>query len=144
VVTAISHSAVASESPSVAGCALGTATLWCSRFVTGDCDVKFDAAWRGSSSPERDVLSPRPMDVNAIYPNPFNSTTTVILELSEPAPIELTICDPLGRIVRRIEGDILPAGEHRMALNLSDLPSGVYFMRCENSHFPVRRLLLVR
>jgi hypothetical protein len=138
-----SNAAVASEKFSAATGAHGAAVMWTSRFVTGDCDVRFDAAWRGSPVAERGAMTPRQTALQAVYPNPFNSFATVVLLVDRPAPLTLSITDPLGRLVRRMEYGIFAAGEHHVRLNLAGLSSGMYFVRIENSPAPPQRALLI-
>lgn len=63
------------------------------------------------------------------YPNPVRTTTTIPFELSQPAQVELSIYDVLGRRVKTIENAFLSQGSQRYEVNLSDLPGGVYVYR---------------
>ena len=139
-----SASAVDSEEPSAASCTRGAAVMWSSRFVTGDCDVRFDAAWRGNPVAERGVMIPGQTGLQSVYPNPFNSSATVILTVDRPVPLTLTVADLLGRTVRRIDYGTCAAGEHRLWLNLDGLSSGMYFVRIDNSPTPPQKAFLIR
>jgi hypothetical protein len=138
------NSTLASEEFSAAVGAHGAAVVWSSPFLTGDCDVRFDAAWRGSSSSDLPIASPSETALRSVYPNPFNSSATVVLLVDRPAPLTLSVTDALGRIVQRIEGGIGAAGEHRLPLNLAGLSSGAYFIRLENSPAPPEKVFLIR
>ncbi len=66
------------------------------------------------------------------YPNPFNSGTTIRFSLISPTDVSLSICDLLGRQVRRIDRPGLNAGARQIHWDGRDesgrdLPSGVYF-----------------
>lgn len=63
------------------------------------------------------------------YPNPFRSTTTIAFELFEPNPVDLMVYDAIGRAVKQVENGFLTRGTHQYVLDLSDLPSGLYFYR---------------
>jgi M6 family metalloprotease-like protein len=70
------------------------------------------------------------------YPNPFNPSTTVQIDLPEPAVVTLSIYDILGREVDRLLAGPLNAGVHRIEWNGTDLrgrqlSSGVYVIRLE-------------
>jgi hypothetical protein len=136
--------AVASEEFSAATCAHGAAVVWTSRFVTGDCDVRFDAAWRGNPVAERGAAVPRQTGLEAVYPNPFNSSSVVVLFVDRPAPLTLTVADLLGRLVRTIHCGTLISGEHHVRLDLGGLSSGMYFVGIENSPAPRQKALLIR
>ena len=48
-----------------------------------------------------------------VYPNPFNSRTTLYLYLPEPAVAQLEVFDALGQSVRVLASEALEAGHHR-------------------------------
>jgi hypothetical protein len=122
----------------------GSSAVWSSRFVTGDCDVRFDASWRGSVTGERPLATPREAALESVCPNPFNSSTTVLLRADHTARLTLGVYDLLGRAVRGMECSIPTAGEQRLLVNFDGLGSGTYFLRLENSPAPPLKLLLVR
>jgi hypothetical protein len=68
------------------------------------------------------------------YPNPFNPSTTIVLELAAPAAVDLDILDARGRRIRTLAAGLeLGAGRHRVAWDGRDAqgraaPAGVY--RC--------------
>jgi len=69
--------------------------------------------------------------INRIYPNPFNSTTTISYVLPYPTHVLLQLYNPLGqRIFTMFEGH-RQACVHSTNLNSSGLPSGLYFVRLE-------------
>jgi len=68
------------------------------------------------------------------YPNPFNSATTIRFILEETGPVQLSVYDILGRHVRTLVSQGLPAGEHLTTWDGTDengraVGSGVYFYR---------------
>jgi hypothetical protein len=68
------------------------------------------------------------------YPNPFNGTTTIIYNLSRAGRVSIMIYDMLGREVKTVMENYLPAGEYSIHVELPSQPSGVYIyrMRAEN------------
>jgi hypothetical protein len=64
-----------------------------------------------------------------VYPNPFNAAFTIPLTLDKAAPVNLTLYDVTGRLVKVIENGIRPAGEYRIAVDCRDLSSGIYLLR---------------
>lgn len=60
------------------------------------------------------------------FPNPFNPTTTLPVQLTKPALVELTVVNELGQVVshRKIE---YPAGSHALPIDGSGWSSGAYF-----------------
>lgn len=62
------------------------------------------------------------------YPNPFNSTTTIMLSLPRDANAALTVYDSGGREVSTIFRKYLKAGIIRCRFDATDLASGIYFL----------------
>ncbi len=66
------------------------------------------------------------------YPNPFNPRTTIRYALAEPAPVQLSIHDVMGREVAVLRaGETQAAGHHEVAFEAGALPSGVYVYRVQ-------------
>jgi len=71
------------------------------------------------------------------YPNPFNAETFLPLALSKPEHVVITICDPMGRLVRKLNLGYKKAGYYldRDKAAYWDgkndegevMPSGLYF-----------------
>jgi len=71
--------------------------------------------------------------LKGVYPNPFNSTTTIRYGLPYPSCVSLQVYNPLGqRIITLFEG-YRQAGFHSSNLSVNGLPSGLYFIRLETS-----------
>jgi hypothetical protein len=69
--------------------------------------------------------------------NPSVGTTTFLLGLSAPRPVDVRVFDATGRAVRSLFAGPLPAGEHRLVWDgASDsgqpTASGVYFIRAQS------------
>lgn len=66
------------------------------------------------------------------FPNPFNPSTTIRLDLAEPALVSLTVHDVLGRqVATLINQERISAGARFVAFDGTGLPSGVYFCRLQ-------------
>ncbi|MEW6509855.1 MAG: glycoside hydrolase family 3 C-terminal domain-containing protein [Bacteroidota bacterium] len=77
------------------------------------------------------------------YPNPFNLTTTIGIDVPRGGAVSLRIYDLLGREVAvLLEGPTAPGG-YRIVWNASGLASGTYFCRLSAEGFSeTKRLLL--
>jgi glucuronoarabinoxylan endo-1,4-beta-xylanase len=66
-----------------------------------------------------------------VFPNPFNTTTTITHTLSGNKPITLSVFDISGKLLRK---ELLPepAVEGQLKLNRGSLKSGLYLYRIEN------------
>jgi hypothetical protein len=79
------------------------------------------------------------------YPNPFNPTTTIEFSLPEKGDIHLILSDILGRVVQEMASGTYDAGSHKVTVNLSNLPSGVYFYTLKtNSFMNTKKLVLMK
>ena len=84
------------------------------------------------------------------YPNPFNAGTNIDFDLSAGGRTRLTVYNVLGQTVRTLIDGPLPAGEHRVVWDGSNVSgrtvaSGVYFYRLETG--PVsesKKMLLLK
>jgi hypothetical protein len=84
------------------------------------------------------------------YPNPFNPATKIRFSLPLPSKggvhtVSLSIFDVLGKEVRTLINGSLPAGEHEIGFDGTDLPSGVYFYRLNTGEFAeTRKMILLK
>jgi len=79
------------------------------------------------------------------YPNPFNASTTILYDLRRAEFISLCVFDPLGRQVAVLKDGFAQAGNHRVLLDGSTLPSGVYFARLDAGGFAeAQKLVLLK
>lgn len=90
------------------------------------------------------ILKPTSFSLSA-FPNPFNPSTQIVFSLEKEQVITLRVFDVSGRIVMSLIDGKTAAGEHRMALDGSNLPSGVYFVRLETAtKAQTKKLLLLK
>ncbi len=78
-----------------------------------------------------DDILPERISYLRAYPNPFNPTTTIDYGLIKSTDITFSIYNILGQRIATIFEGIQDAGEHSVAWDASDFPSGVYFARLE-------------
>jgi hypothetical protein len=85
------------------------------------------------------------------FPNPFNPTTTISIDLPEEAMASLKVYDILGREVATLLNGQTAAGTVQTTWNPGDLAGGVYFVRFEavgvsssNRFTKIRKVLFVK
>jgi hypothetical protein len=66
------------------------------------------------------------------YPNPFNPVTTIRFEIPQASTVSLKVFDVLGREVKTLVDEVIPAGIYHVRFDGSKLPSGVYFYRLQS------------
>ncbi len=88
---------------------------------------------------------PESFNLAGNYPNPFNPTTTLTIDLPEESEVRLTVYDVLGREIERLVDGAMPAGSHRVTFGAGSLPSGLYLARLETDGGTfTRRMMLVK
>ncbi|MDP8206293.1 MAG: T9SS type A sorting domain-containing protein [Candidatus Electryonea clarkiae] len=88
---------------------------------------------------------PSQITISEIYPNPFNSTTIIQLELPSASWATLTVVDILGREVKTVMKDFLAGGNYNIPLNLEGSAAGIYFIKLETPGLTItRKALLIR
>jgi hypothetical protein len=81
------------------------------------------------------------------YPNPFNPTTTIRFGIPASASgiTTLQVFDVLGRPVRTLVHEKLPAGAYTARFETDGLASGVYFYRlASGGYVDTKKMMLVR
>jgi hypothetical protein len=69
---------------------------------------------------------PEQGSLKTVYPNPFNAQTTIVYNLPEPAQVDLSIFDMLGRQVAELDQGYRESGRHAVLWSPEALASGVY------------------
>ncbi len=99
---------------------------------------------------DEDNTVPHSFAVLQNYPNPFNAGTTIEYEVDTPGPVTTTVFDVLGRSVRTLVHQRVPAGRTSIHFdgntdNGAPLPSGVYFYRVNtNKKSQTRKMVLMK
>jgi len=79
------------------------------------------------------------------FPNPFNPTTNIRLNVPKSGFVKLTVFDMTGRETAVLVNENLSAGEYNVDFNAAALTSGVYFYRVEAGSFTdVKKMMLVK
>lgn len=68
--------------------------------------------------------------IESVYPNPFNSITTIPISIPNPGELDIVIYNLLGQVMQQ-SNLLLPSGIHRYTVNGDNLVSGIYFIRIE-------------
>ncbi len=63
-----------------------------------------------------------------VFPNPFNSATTLYYELDRSQEISIQIYDILGKQITTLYQGRMEQGQHKTTWNAENIPSGIYFV----------------
>ncbi len=71
-----------------------------------------------------------PFSLSDVAPNPVTDRANLIFTTTEPAMVTLRVVDATGALVATLVNDMLPAGEHTVAMNTKDhnMSSQLYFV----------------
>ncbi len=81
-----------------------------------------------------------------VYPNPSSDRIHVRCVVREPQPVRMALFDVTGRLVRKCAGEYLLQGAHTLTLDVTGLPSGIYFLMIdrENEGRQVHKITVIR
>ncbi len=103
------------------------------------------AGWLGVESPSSPESLPSDITLSPAYPNPFNSMVNLTLYIPSREQITLKIFDIRGNVIATLLSGIKIPGTYELTLNVSDLPSGVYFARLlTGNQQQTRSLILIK
>lgn len=103
--------------------------------VYGDITVSVETG--GRNKPEGERI--------AIYPNPFNPTTTIEYDIPSRTQVSLRIYNLIGQEVAVLVNEEQVAGHKAVVFNADGLPSGVYVCRLTaGDYVATRKLILLR
>lgn len=78
---------------------------------------------------------PNDFSLAEIYPNPFNPSTTLSVDLQRSQDLRIYVVDQLGRRVKSVFDGPLSANKHQFTIELVNLPSGLYHVVLESDNF---------
>lgn len=94
---------------------------------------------------ETDMDLPVEFKTGLAYPNPFNPSTVIPIEMPVAGTVEMIVYDVMGRRVQSNEISGLSAGRHSVNLNMDQQTSGVYIVEIRFSgKIDRQRITLIR
>ena len=94
-----------------------------------------------------DDNNPVPKDFGLVgnYPNPFNASTIIKLQLATPGHVTLEIFNMLGQKVETLFDGQMKAGENDVVWNGGSVASGIYFYRATaGNKVETRKMVLIK
>ena len=83
--------------------------------------------------------------VSNAYPNPFNPSTSIELDLNRDAFVSINIYNIAGQLVDQVFSGNLSNSNHRFTWDASLVSSGVYFMNIQvDDQLETKKLMLVK
>ena len=99
----------------------------------------------GKSVEVSNNLQPQNYVIMDSYPNPFNPTTTINIELFENSYSQVKIYNITGQLMDVLHEGMLFTGDNSFTWDAGNLASGIYFMAVEvNNSVTTHRLMLMK
>ena len=89
--------------------------------------IDFDGTFEYSQIVEVAIGTPATYQVSENYPNPFNPTTNVRIDLPVESKVSYKLYNSIGQTVKTFDSKDYSAGTHVLQIDGSDLSSGVYY-----------------
>jgi hypothetical protein len=91
-----------------------------------------------SASTANDDVIASPVSTLGAYPNPFNPSTTISFSTIAATPVQISIYNLKGQLVRNLAAETMTVGTHEVVWNGEDttgkvMGSGIYFVRLQHS-----------
>ena len=116
--------------------------------VDGNVELQVEDIYFGQGQPvsqENDDESPAVFSIKQNYPNPFSGNTTIEFEVPEPAHIQITLFDLLGRKVVDLIDEAYTTGKHKVHVSGEGLASGMYMYKMTaNNQIFIQTMHVVR
>ena len=83
--------------------------------------------------------------ISSAYPNPFNPSTHINLEINTEAKIKISVYNIIGQIMTILVDEDLSAGSYQFEWHSLDAPSGLYLIKTNvNSVTNTQKILLLK
>jgi hypothetical protein len=82
----------------------------------------------GTSLSNEDNLLPSTFDISNAYPNPFNPSTTVNIDIPEAGLLNVSVYNLKGQLISTVVNRTVYPGSHSFVWDASELTSGLYVM----------------
>jgi len=86
------------------------------------------SGWDFDYQGEQSMTSPNEFAFESIYPNPFNPTTSISVNLPDASELSVVIYNMTGQQVAELADGSFGAGTHQLMFDGSGLSSGIYFV----------------
>ena len=98
-----------------------------------------------NSFQEISLEMPKAFELSSAYPNPFNPSTSIGLNMSNEGHVDVKVFDLSGRVVATLLSGNFSAGHHDMKWNASNQASGMYLIRAEIvGDVAIQKILLLK
>jgi len=89
------------------------------------------------------IVSPEEFNLTGAYPNPFNPTTRLTLDIPEAGQVSVQIYNLMGQVVATLASGYMDADTYTLIWDASNMSSGVYFVKAESAGMETTQKLML-
>ena len=78
-----------------------------------------------------DVINPDIISLGAAYPNPFNPTTSLQLQVGNAGHVTMNVYNVMGQVVETLVNNTMDAGNYNITWDATNFSSGMYVVKAE-------------
>jgi hypothetical protein len=78
------------------------------------------------------------------YPNPYRGVSTIQFSLPQRSPVNISLFDINGRLIKRLVNGYKDAGVHMLQMQAGSLPAGIYYYRMQAGRFTKVKKMIVQ
>jgi len=94
--------------------------------------------------PDESYSIPNEISLSA-YPNPFNPSCNIDIDLEHDLFVQIMVNDLLGHEVKLLNNKVLRKGSHQFSWEARDHPNGIYFITTKQNKFiQTRKITLLK
>jgi len=98
-----------------------------------------------NGSDEIPVITPAVFTLGAAYPNPFNPSTSITLDVADAGYVSIQIYNLNGQLVSTLSQGTMNPGNYTLTWDASEQVSGMYLVRAETAGIvSTKKLLLIK
>ena len=89
--------------------------------------------------------TPNQFNINSVYPNPFNPTTSISVDVPNNEQFKLSVYDIKGALVQEIFSGSKPVGSYQFNWDASAYSSGIYLINISsNNLYKSHKIMLIK
>jgi len=85
----------------------------------------------------------RNFNLSSVYPNPFNGSASINIEVPQSGELNLYLSDISGRTIQTLWNSNITTGIHRFDVHSSLIPAGQYMLVAEKGHLRKMKQLII-
>jgi hypothetical protein len=91
------------------------------------------------------IATPEEFSLRGAYPNPFNPTTSLTLDIAEAGQVSVQVYNLIGQVVATLASGYMDADTYTLTWDASNMSSGMYFVKAETAgKVTTQKLMLMK